>query len=453
MTEPSGIVLQRSIALSDVAARIPGGIAGLTAAEDGAIIDLIESAQLIIQSAQGVLAAAAGELDRRSSGSGDASLARRLGWKTARGVIAAKAGISVGEAARAVDVGGAIRPRVAGSGEDLTPERPHVAAAVLGGSLPLQIAKLIDETIDKVAWHLERDDVDVLEHGLVEQFRSGRFSVAKFIAHCAELVAQFDPKSAAQRDQALRKKASIHETWMADGTLRIVVVLDPERAAFYRAAVNARTNPRRAARPGEPARGGAKQPTAMEARLEAFVSIMRDSIRVDEGKQAGVDTTILVRIDMNSLLSGIGSATVDGVATPISASAARRLAADADIIPQVLDGKSQVLDQGESKRVFTKAQRYAILAAFVGCAFPQCDIPSSMVEFHHLGQWAKRHDHGAGTDLRNGLPLCGFHNRLMEEGWEIRMDDEGVPWFIPPATVDWSRRPIRGGNLTGKRAA
>ena len=52
---------------------------------------------------------------------------------------------------------------------------------------------------------------------------------------------------------------------------------------------------------------------------------------------------------------------------------------------------------------------------------------------------AKRHTHEHGTDLANGLPLCGFHNRLMEEGWDIRFDDDGIPWFIPPATLDPAR--------------
>jgi hypothetical protein len=191
----------------------------------------------------------------------------------------------------------------------------------------------------------------------------------------------------------------------------------------------------------------------MESKLDALVRIMRDSLKAEDGPQAGTDTTILVRIDLPDLLAGIGSATIDGVPHPVSASAARRLAAEADVIPQVFDGNSQLLDQGESRRLFTKAQRYAILAEFTGCAFPHCDIPSSMVEFHHVGNWATRHEHRHGTDLHNGLPLCGFHNRVMEQGWDIRFDEDHVPWFIPPATVDWAQRPMRGGNLASRRSA
>jgi hypothetical protein len=453
MADSGSILLQRITALCEIADRIPGGIVGLTAAQDDDVVDLLESAQQVTLSAQGILAAAAGELARRSSGSGDASLARRLGWKSAQGVIAAKAGLSFGEASRAVNVGEAIRPRVATSGEDLPADRPHIAAGVLAGELPLSIARLIDETIGKIAWHLLGDDVDTLERGLVAQFLTGEYSVATFTAHCHEIIEQFDPVGAGARDKALQKKASIRETWLPDGMLRIVAELDPERAAFYRAALRARTNPRRQAKDGDGGSSSAKQAGPMESKLDAFTSIMRDSIKSDGGKQAGVDTTILVRIDLQALLSGIGSATIDGIGKPVSAATARRLAVEADIIPQVLGGTSQVLDQGESKRIFTKAQRYAILAAFIGCAFPKCDIPSSMVEFHHIGRWASRHDHHSGTDLQNGIPLCGFHNRLMEEGWDIRFDDDRVPWFTPPATVDWAQRPIRGGNLARKRAA
>lgn len=459
MADPGGILQERVSALLEIGARIPGGISGMTAATDRDVVELIESAQLVLQSAEGILAAGAGELDRRSSGSGQQSLAHRLGWKTARGVIAAKAGIPLGAAARAVAVGEAIRPNVASSGEDLPPDRPHIAAAVLAGDLILPVARLVDRTLEQLGARVERDLLARLEQDLVTEFLSGRYSVADFTAHCHEIVELFDAAGAKGRDDALRRKASITETWLPNGMLRIVAELDPEAAAFYRAAVRARTNPKR--------KGGAKgdgvadlgarramrQPTAMEARVAAFIGIMRDAVKATNGKQAGVDTTILVRIDLEALLSGIGQAKIDGVAKPISASAARRLAAEADLIPQVLNGRSQILDQGESKRRFTKAQRYAILAAFTGCAFPNCDIPSSMLEFHHVGQWRRRHDHGRGTDLDNGIPLCGFHNRLMEDGWAIEFDDDRIPWFIPPALLDPACRPIRAGNLARRRAA
>jgi hypothetical protein len=76
-----------------------------------------------------------------------------------------------------------------------------------------------------------------------------------------------------------------------------------------------------------------------------------------------------------------------------------------------------------------------------------------MLEFHHIDGWASRHEHGKATDIDNGLPLCGFHNRLMEDGWTIRLDDERIPSFIPPVTADPRRTPMRGSSLTDRRAA
>jgi uncharacterized membrane protein len=465
MADPGNTLSQHVDVLQEIVARIPGGIDGLTCANDGDVVELLSAAQSVVLSAQGILAVAAGEVARRSAGANDASLARRLGERSARGLVSAKARVSFGEASRYVAVGEAIRPNLALSGETLPADRQHIADAVLAGSLPLPVAQLIDETVHQVERRLVLDQAAQLERGLVEEYLSGQYSVAQFTAHCHQVVELIDPDGAKPRDEDLRKRASITESWLPNGMLRIVAELDPERAAFYRAALRAKTNPRRpdgapngdgsdaADASGLGSRRAQTRPTRMESKLDALVRILRDSLKAEDGPQAGTDTTILVRIDLQDLLNGIGSATIDGIPHPISASAARRLAAEADLIPQVLDGKSQLLDQGESKRTFTKAQRYAILAAFVGCAFPNCDIPSSMVEFHHIGQWATRHQHHHGTDLQNGLPLCGFHNRLMEQGWEIRFDDDHVPWFLPPATVDWAQRPLRGGNLAHPEAA
>lgn len=469
MAGAEDLLLQHVNALQDLIARIPGGVEEMRTSDSGDLVAMVPAAQALILSTQGVLAAAAGEIARRSAGSNDESLARRLGERSARGLVAARAGVSFGEASKYVAVGEMIRPNLTLAMLPLPADREHVAEAVLAGALPMSVALLIDETVHQVEHRMVLDQAAQLEQGLVAEWRSGRYSIVQFTAHCHQIVELLDPDGAAPRTENLRTKAFVHETWLPNGMLRIVAELDPERAAFYRAAVRAKTNPRRPAAADEPVEGepnaddqndddlgserDTNQPSPMESKLDAFVRIMRDSLKSEDGPQAGVDTTILVRIDVDDLTSGVGAATIDGIGHPISASAARRLAAEADLIPQVFDGKSQLLDQGESKRVFTKAQRYAILAAFVGCAFPKCDIPSSMVEFHHIDHWATRHQHGKGTDLANGLPLCGFHNRLMEQGWEITFDDDQVPWFTPPAHVDFWQRPIRGGNLAHPKAA
>lgn len=465
MADPGETLREHVDVLTDIAAQIPGGVLGLTCARDADVVDLIAAAQAVVLSAQGILAAVSGEVARRSEGGTEGSLAKQHGCVSARTLLAQQGCMTLGDASRLIDVGGAIRPRVALSGETLPAERPHIADAVLAGRLSLSLAVLIDETVTAVAHLLIRDQADELEDSLVDKALSGTWSVARFTAYCRQIPNILDPDGAKPRDEHLAAKASIRQTRLANGMLRIVAELDPERAAFYLAAMRARTNPRRpGTTPDDDQTEGAtvtdigskrtaNQPSPAGSKLDAFTRILRDSLKADDGAQAGVDTTILVRIDLQDLLTGLGTATIDGIETPISASAARRLSAEADLIPQVFDGNSVLLDQGESKRRFTKAQRYAILAMFIGCAFPQCDIPSSMTEIHHIGRWATRHDHGKATDLLNGIPFCGFHNRLMEQGWDVEFGHDHTPWFTPPAHLDARRTPIRGGNLRQDHAA
>ncbi len=206
---------------------------------------MIAATQSVILSAQGILAAVSGEVARRSASSNDASLARRLGERSARRLIATRAGLTFGAASQYVAVGEMIRPNLALSGETLPADREHVAAAVRAGLLPMSVAELIDETVHRVEHRMVLDQAAETERELVDEFLSGQHSIAQFTAHCHQLVELLDPDGTAPRGDDLRAKAFIRETWLPNGMLRIVAELDPERAAFYRAALRAKTNPRR----------------------------------------------------------------------------------------------------------------------------------------------------------------------------------------------------------------
>jgi 5-methylcytosine-specific restriction protein A len=154
--------------------------------------------------------------------------------------------------------------------------------------------------------------------------------------------------------------------------------------------------------------------------------------------------TVIVRMSVEDLEAGTGSATVDGLDQPVSVGAARRMAAGGGIIPCVLGGDSEVLDWGREKRLFTRAQRLALVERDGGCAM--CGLPPEMTKAHHI-RWWKR-DHGP-TDLANGVLLCETcHHRIHDNGWEIRIDNPrvgGRVWFLPPRYVDPARIPRLGG--------
>jgi hypothetical protein len=143
----------------------------------------------------------------------------------------------------------------------------------------------------------------------------------------------------------------------------------------------------------------------------------------------GTPATLTVNLDYDALEGNVREAAgMLATGTRISASEARRLACNHHILPRVLDGKSQVLDQGRSKRVFTSAQRLAMADRDGGCTYPGCDRPPAWTEAHHLDWWAK--DRGA-TDLDRGTLLCAKHHHWVHsEDIHIRRRDTKAEFQI-----------------------
>ncbi|MFT4229834.1 MAG: DUF222 domain-containing protein, partial [Microbacterium sp.] len=181
-----------------------------------------------------------------------------------------------------------------------------------------------------------------------------------------------------------------------------------------------------------------------QRQADALVDLCRHAIGCRESAIANATTTVVVRIDLADLERGEGAAAIDGLAQPVTAATARRMAASGNVIPCVLGAESEILDWGRQKRLFTAAQRLALAERDGGCAF--CALPPAFCEAHHLRWWDR--DDGP-TDLDNGILLCTrCHHRVHDDGWEIRIDGVGTRarvWFVPPAWVDAARTPRLGG--------
>ncbi len=66
-------------------------------------------------------------------------------------------------------------------------------------------------------------------------------------------------------------------------------------------------------------------------------------------RHGGDATTLMVTIELESLQTELGTGTVVG-GEPMSATAIRRLACQANVIPVVLGGKGEILDLGRTRR-------------------------------------------------------------------------------------------------------
>ena len=116
---------------------------------------------------------------------------------------------------------------------------------------------------------------------------------------------------------------------------------------------------------------------------------------------------------------------------------------NAEIIPEVLGGDSEVLDLGTRQRLFSRAQRLAITERDGGCAFPGCESPPTHTEAHHIKWW----NEGGLTNLDNAVTVCSRHHHdIHRDHWGIQVI-ENVPWFVPPSSIDVTRAPRRGGRL------
>jgi hypothetical protein len=152
---------------------------------------------------------------------------------------------------------------------------------------------------------------------------------------------------------------------------------------------------------------------------------------------AGTTCDFLVKIDLDTLLTGIGAARLD-TGTAITAGEARRLACSAGLIPAVLDSTSVPLDLGRTRRLHTRTQRRALALTHDTCAIAGCQRPFSWCEIHHHRiPWS----HGGPTDLDNALPLCGHHHRRAHDPrFHLRQPADGE-WILERTTSS-ARRPV-----------
>jgi hypothetical protein len=99
----------------------------------------------------------------------------------------------------------------------------------------------------------------------------------------------------------------------------------------------------------------------------------------------------------------------------------------------------QVEEYGTTHRLFTEAQRLAMIARDGGCSFPACDAPPQWAEAHHVIPYAE----GGPTTVDSGCLLCGHHHDTFERnGWTCIMIAK-VPHWIPPPWRDPHQVPIR----------
>ena len=165
---------------------------------------------------------------------------------------------------------------------------------------------------------------------------------------------------------------------------------------------------------------------------------------------------IVITMSYDALLTaatdaGLLRGDLSGTAQPVAASVLRQMLCDADLMPAVLSGRSQVLDVGRAQRLVTPAIRSALEVRDGGCVFPGCDKPPNACHAHHIIPWWA----GGMTAMHNLVLVCPHHHGIIEpshnpraDRWQVQLPTDGPAQVIPPRRVDPKQRPRTHTRLT-----
>lgn len=205
------------------------------------------------------------------------------------------------------------------------------------------------------------------------------------------------------------------------------LLLDDEAEAILTAALDPLTKPR-----PDADEHGIRQTdsrTASQRRADALVEILIRAGQVDDSDIPGCGAgRIQITTGLDALAGTVPGGGFDEHGHRLSASAIRRLACDADLIPVVLGGPSEPLDVGRVKRLFTPGQRAAVYLRDRHCSFPGCTVPAAWTQIHHVIHWV----FGGRTDLLNAAALCQRHHTVVHKhGFTATVTETEVIWHIP----------------------
>ncbi|MBW4042001.1 MAG: DUF222 domain-containing protein [Acidobacteria bacterium] len=400
----------------------------------------------ILRFAQAEDAKLAGEIARRSEGH-DGGLATRMGAVNAVALVADLSGTTREAAGSLVRLGAAIRPRETPEGDPAPAVRPHLAQAVAAGRLPFEVATAIRRMMQTLVKTIPAEHLGAVEGAIVERALAGE-SADRFLDWLRTVPSQLDPAGVEEREADLVAQASVSRRTLANGLTRWTLDLDPLTDGFFTTALDANTALRRfrmhlADEPQPTPDEIAEQRKPLKRRRVDGVRLLaKKALKVDDGQVAGTAVTLLVTMTEEGLRTGLGAAAIPGCLGEISASTARMLAAEAEIIPVVLGGQSQPLDLGTGRRFFTEAQRRAMVARDGGCAGICGGAPPSWCDAAHI------RPAGYGpTSIENGILLCWHCHQLLDQhGWQVTRE-HGRWWWTPPPHVDPTGRRRPGGPM------
>ena len=401
--------MTKSTALLERAMRLLAEVTVNAGLDDSDLLRTTAQVERVGRAVDALRMRCAAEVSRRSSRDlGREGLAARHGHRTVAGLLSSVTGISGKRADHRGRLGILVESR---------PQFDSLAVALGDGVVDLDAAELIASSLAPTIGRASEADIEAEVVSLVRLAATAPTDEVGLAAASAR--DRLDQRGLEEREQERRARRYFRIGREVDGMVPLHALLPPEEAGAVKSYFDARTSVRRGVQfSGAAPRdsGGAEafkdDRTMDQRRADCLLELCARAAESDPDAPRAGSGTLVVTIDLAELESATGTARVDGIRQPISASSARRIACNASILPLVLGGRSQPLDLGYSRRLFSAAQRRALVERDRGCAAVGCDAPPGWTEAHHITPWSR----GGPTDLENGIMLCSFHHHLVHEG-------------------------------------
>ncbi|WP_152361225.1 HNH endonuclease signature motif containing protein [Microlunatus speluncae] len=462
----------------------------ITAAQDGGLDHHDESGLLELLEEFTILANQAQAFDAELiAACRDRGVPEVTCQRSMRQVLEQVCRVGSAEAGRRVRAAEAAGQRVTPTGLPLPRLRGRVADAMTAGMINSEQTEQICRTLTKIDnVDVHPDDVARVESDLVEQ--AEQLGPRELKQVCQRVLDIYDPDGPEPNEQRNwdRRSFRMHQT--PSGAVVGEFRLTPSTGAKLAAILEPLAKPRRDRTAKD--RTATTDQRSRDQRLhdaldDACSRLLRVGGLPDSG---GTPATVIVTIDLNDLLAHTGAGTrgVNPVATttaperadgtepeteaapePVCPAGARfdpgppgrvrrrrprhgttsggvsltvpellKLATEAEIYPVVLNQHGILLDLGRSRRIANKHQTIALIARDGGCSFPGCDFPPEWCERHHVVPW----EEGGPTKLCNLTLLCAYHHHnFLNRGWQVHINADGLPEWIPPRWIDPEQAP------------
>ncbi|KAA1427928.1 DUF222 domain-containing protein [Nocardioides antri] len=289
----------------------------------------------------------------------------------------------------------------------------RVRSGMAAGVVSAEQARVIVAGLEALPARVGPEVVARAEEQLVAYAREFRPSELRRLArHILDVVAPEiaeaeEAKRLEDEERHAREKCRLSLRALGEGSTRLSGVIPDADAARLRSYLEAFTSPRKA----DDDVSGEEDRIPYPRRLgQAFCALL-EHLDPDKLPAHGGDaTSVMVTITLDSLRQDLATAgLLDGdlsCGDNLSATQARRMACNAQIIPVVLGGRGEILDLGRTRRLFTAAQRKAMRLRDKRCRAEGCSIPATWCEAHHETPWSR----GGRTDLDDGVLLCSWHH-------------------------------------------